>query len=325
MLINETHLKAQLPVAKAFTFDLLKPDLRRAEIRYIKPALGTTLYNALVTAYGTDGADYDSMSADDKALMDYIFPCLAQLGVSLYLPKGNVTITDNGVMATHSETMKPAFEWQVKQVIREYMFGGYDALEDMLLYLEENAATYTDWDSSEARELMVQNADQYQEYVNIGNKRRIYNLLKPVIRRVQRNVASVASEDLYDELVTQMKADTLTANNMKLIRDVRGYVAHQTYAEALDELGVIVDDEGVHLLNTAFASTVNARTPAETERLENIKLRHESIAKGYLKDLDDYLQTNADDYPLFKASDQYITDDSRGFQNDENWGTYHVG
>lgn len=317
MLIDETDFKKQLPVSMSLSFENVKPDLRRVELRHIKKVLGKPLYDSLSSSYADGGG---SPSAQEIAILDYIQPAIANLGFMLYLDKGNVLVDDNGISSIHHEDKKPAFEWQVENLRKSTRKAGFDAIDDLISFLEENANSYATWESSVSRELFINSAIQFQEYVDIKESRGMLLTMLPIMRRIEkREIQGVLCAELYSEIKTQITADSISLMNSKLMDDIRGATAHMTWSKALKELAVIIDDDGIHLLNSSFSGTIRALREAETNRLDAIGREHLDIANGYLKSLNDYLQNNADDYPLFKSSSCFVdksTDEVDEFVND---------
>ncbi len=296
-------------VAKSFTFAKLQKDAERVQRNFIKPIMGADLLASLETAYA------GTPTPAEQLLIDYVQPALAHLTLWVYQPKGNVIQTNEGVMAQHGSEMKPAFQWQNREYRRSLLTIGWQALDELIAHLEEVAATdFPDWLTSEGctlvRELFIPTAAIFSDYVaKLSNSRYQYEQLRPTIRRIEKKLLPrLLSQDLYDELKTQDKADTLTTANEKLMDGIRGCVAHLAWAEALQELTVTVDEEGGGLLvlNTSFAGTVDGQTTATDSVLAAMVTKHQEESRSYQADLRDVLYGAPDDYPLWKASGLYV-------------------
>lgn len=318
MLINEADFLLGMPVSATFSFKKVTTDVRTLENRHIKELLGATLYNSLEDVYNNG-----TPSTVEAALIENIHP-IYHLALWSYVDKGNVVIDDIGVSAIHSETKKPAFEHQLRSLKKSLKVTGYNAMEDLLVFLEENISDYPDWVSDtadeESRQYFINSATVFQEYVNIQNSRVMYLEMLPVMKRMESDdIAATICQELFDEIKSQLTSLTLSVENSALLSYIRGAVAHLTWSRSLVELAVTIDEEGIHLLNNSFAGTVNALTPAEMDRINSISINHEHIGQGYLGKLKNYLQNNADSYPLYKESDCYIdldNDETDQFEND---------
>lgn len=301
MLLNNADLKKWLPVNVAFTFDNLYGDIVQAERSYIKPMIGAALYAGIDAAYN---AEPQTLTAAQSALLDYIHPSLVNLSLWLYADKGNVEFGDSGIHITVSDTRKPAFEWQVKRLRMAYLKRGIEGLDDLLAFLDENETDYPDWTDSDAqvetRELFIQTGTEYKKAGVIKASRLTYLALVPVLKRIQEeNVLAVLGDDLYAAIAAEVTDAAVSADNVKLMKYIKPAMAHLSYADGLDELAVLVDDDGVTLLNSTFARSMDSREPAELERITQIQEKHRLLGNGFLKKLEEYLIENYEDYPLY--------------------------
>jgi hypothetical protein len=325
MLLNETDLKTILPVSKSFSFENMRADVKRAQLKFIRPILGKDLESILEAAYADE-----ELTEQQQELMDRVQPALAHLSFMLFAPKGNVFVTDNGFMDSHTDTLKPAFQWKVKDFQRSMLMNGYDGLDELIEYLEEVANTdFADWLDSEActlaREHFINTASEFTKYVNKLNYSRYqYMQLRPTLRRVEDNlIKSILGNDLYAAIKTQIQADNVNAQNAMLMPDIKGAVAHLTWAESLEELAVIIDEEGIHLANTLIAQTIETKQPAEMQRIANMVAKHRAISKEYQQKITDTLYAAPDDFPLWRDSGLYVDPRiSAVFENKEDSGIF---
>jgi len=325
MLLNDADLKNIVPVSKSFTFDNLKASVKRAQLKLIRPILGRDLESILEAAYAAD-----DLSTAEQELMDRVQPPLAHLSFLFFAPKGNLFVTDNGFMDSHTDTLKPAFQWKVKDFQKSMMIDGYDGLDELIEYLEEVANTdFPDWLDSEActlaREHFINTAAEFTKFVNKLNYSRYqYMQLRPTMRRVEDNlIQAMLGVDLYEEIKAEILADDVSPANATLIKPIKGAVAHQTWSEALEELAVIVDDEGVHLANTLIAQTIDTKQPAELQRVQTMVAKHLSISREFQQKITDTLYAAPDNYPLWRDSGLYVDPRvSAVFENNEESGIF---
>ncbi len=323
MLINETDFKAELPIASNFNFDKLSADLRRAELNYIKPILGVDLHSILDGAYADD-----TLTDEQEALMAYVKPALAHLGMWLYVPKGNVYVGDQGLQSAFSNDSKPAFEWQKQDFENSMRDNGFDALDELIAYLESVAnVDFADWLTSEGctlvRSNIVNTAKAYTEQIpKLRGSRYLFAYLRPIMSRIERDkLPAVIGKDLYNELKAEIAADDVSELNAALLPYLEAAVCHASWASALIELSLQVDGEGVHVLNSTFAGTTRGKQPADFQRLQLMRDEHNAIADQNLKSLYDYLVTNVADYPLFESGGTYDAEDTDPqFENDADSG-----
>jgi len=323
MLINETDFKAAIPIASNFEFDRLRPDIRRAQLKYLKPILGKDLESVLDGAY-----EADDLTEDEQALIDFIHPALAHLALWLYIPKGNVYVGDQGLQSSFSGDSKPAFEWQKQDFENSMRQNGFDALDELIEYLESVADTdFPDWLTSEGctlvRSNFVNTAKAFTEQIpKMKGSRYLFMYIRPIMSRIEKQlIESVTGPTLFAELKDEIKADDVSEANEALLAYIVPAVCHGTWASALVELSMQLDAEGVHLLNNTFAGTVRGKQPADSDRLLLVRNEHAQICAEQKNLLYEYLVAHVADYPLFVADGPYDADDTTTtFENDEDSG-----
>ena len=328
MLLNDADFKQQMgSVSAGFTFSKIAKDVERVQSKFIQPILGDTLLASLETAYVA------TPSEAEQKLIDKIQPALAHLTQWVYQRKGNVIQTDQGTMVQITSDLKPAFQWQNRDYRRSLLSIGWQALDELIEYLEKVAADdFPDWLTSEGctlvREHFIPTAKIFTDYVaKMQGSRYQYQQVKATMGRVEKKmIPSIISQSLYDQMKTEDKADSLTTANAKLMDNIRGAIAHMAWAEALIDLTVDVDEENGGLLvhNSSFAGTVDGQTVAAGGTLSAMVDRHQAISREYQESLWDQLYAAPDDYPLWKASDLYEEEQpSTEVKNEKDSGIFY--
>lgn len=305
ILINSSDFHDISNVSGAFQFDKLVTHIRSIERNLIKPYLGSTLYAALVAAYDEGNGN---PTEDQQNLIDLIQPIETHLAMWMASDQLNVDITDKGFQASHSGDKKPAFEWQFRNAKASFRKTGFSAVEDLLEFLEENQDTYPDWESSEAsnknRDLIINSAKEFSEYVTVD--RSMFTLLRPFqLRQMRTAIKSLLGADLYADILEDIKLDAPSPDNLKLMDDIKIITAHLTYADALSDLPVTTDEEGVHFFNNAFSGNFSGKETADKTYLSSLIDKHNRIASRSFDELVCYLNENVATYPLFETSSNY--------------------
>lgn len=314
MLINEAVLKAKVPLATAFPWVRIAPDVQRAELKYLKPLLGADLYEELKTAFAGDPTD------DQTELLEYVQQALGYLAVWMYLPKGNTVIEETGIKAIHQEQSKPAFEWQVKELRTDLLNSGFDGLDETIAFLLAHTAEFPSWDDTAFRKYFINSADVFSEYVGeMSGRHYLYTQLLPTMRLVeQRTIRPALGKELYDELKAEIAANNVSVNNAELLPMIRGAVAHSTWKEGLVEMAIRSDQDGVHVFDNTFARTVDSKKPVDAATLTELRRLHAERMDYYLSELVDHLEANAADYPLYVVAEESTT-----IENDPD-GEVHI-
>ncbi|GEM_PF-3729416 len=313
LLINETDFKENVKVAAALKFKPFETSIRKIQRKMLLPIFGQGLFDELVTAYEGTPSDVQ------KEVLQMIHPILANLALWLSAAGNNILWTDSGAQAKHSGDMKPAFQWQVKDAKKQYMDTGFDAIDELILFLEENKATYPTWIThTETRSRLINTALEFSQYVTI--KRRLFEDLKPIISRVERDtITELLGATLYIQIKAQLLTDAgLNAANQNLLTDLQVVTAHLSYAQAVKELPVIIDETGVNLYNNAFSGNYEGTEPADSGRVHAIVSQHEQFAHIASTRLIKFLNANASTYADFTKSDHYIDPEEDEFDESES-------
>lgn len=306
MLINSSDFHKSINVSGSFDFDKLITSIKSIERSLLIPYLGQDLYDDLNTAYQAQP------SASQQTLLDLIHPILAYLSVWKSADILNVDITAKGFQANHSSDKKPAFEWQVRNAKSNLRKLGYAALEELLIFLEENEDKYPAWESSQAsdnnRDLIIKTAKEFSESIRID--RSMFQLLRPYQLRIQRNlIRSLLGKELYMDIMESIRLDAPTPEHAAILPDMKNIVAHSVYADALVDLPVIVDEEGIHFFSNAFSGNFSGKETADKSYLNTMISKHERISSRYADELTAFLNENILDYPLFVNSTSYENPD----------------
>jgi len=306
LITTKEELLAYLPINVSFHFNLVKPFLLHVQREEIIPLLSQAEFDNLVEHY-----QGSTPNADKQTLLETVQSALAPLAFERAIPHLNVQVSSSGIHISTNEDKKTAFQWQIDELRHSYLSIGYKALDQMLVYLEEKKAVFTDWAGSESfTELkghFIQSAAEFNEIVHIEQSRRMFLYLKPIMARVEETyIAGITSHPLFEEIKAELKG-TVSEANAKLLPFIRTAVAHLTIARAVTELSAKLDFRGLTQYdNTGSRETMHNRKAVELNMLTAFKTSHFEEGKSRLAELDDYLQANADAYPLFKSSDNYV-------------------
>ena len=300
----------------------ITPFREEAEQLYLVDLLGQAFYDELNTAYAaaavaTPAEPISSLTASLKTLFPYIQRALSYYTLLLAMPHLNVSIGEMGTRNARGENSDPAPRWQQEKLLLSYLRSADLHADKLLAFLETtaNGSTYATWFGSTANTkrsgLILYNTQLASKYIEINDSRRIYKKLLPKIKDVEANyVIKQLGEAQYNEIVTQLKAGTLSANNKKLTDLIEPMVAKRALYLQLPMMRVQIDSGGIWL----YSDVDDIRKKdylASKEDVENLRehLKCEDEF-GYEHDenmLNQYLMDNIDTYPLVKASGVYTS------------------
>ena len=170
MLFNNLEeLKPFLSVNMGFTFENMESFIYEVEQRFIKPILGKTLFDKLQAGY-----DVASELPAHLDLLRQARYAIANLAFNRYLPWAAVQISDSGIRVPIGDDHRPATEKQLIRLAESSLNNGYEHLEWMVKFLEENIIDYPEWTYAQSHRYFINSASQFSEYCQIHESRLIY-------------------------------------------------------------------------------------------------------------------------------------------------------
>ena len=112
MLFKITASVLQYAELTTIQFASVKPTIRLVEQQHILPVLGSVLYKSLNDAY-TATEDENSLTDDQKDLLEKCRCVIGPLLCYYYAPKAEVKLGDAGAQRSESESLKSAYQNQV--------------------------------------------------------------------------------------------------------------------------------------------------------------------------------------------------------------------
>jgi hypothetical protein len=307
-LINTIEeIRAYVSVNVSNSIEIIMPDIISAE-KYIKAALGIDQYNNLNDAYN---ATNPNLTNDQQLLLEKVQPALANLAYATFITIGQLDISDAGFRIIVGESHKTAFKWQIDDVKQYFLDKGFEAIDELLTFLEGNKTAYPLWTSSDAysltREHFINSAAVFTKLYPIKGSRRTFLALLPILKKVEElTIEPAISTPLYEELKAQILTNAVTVDNQKLLRLLQPAVAHLAIARAIPELGLELGEDAVFVREYISTEGKNQKRPSEN--LLSLKIgQAEKDGLTYLKRLTDFLQATASEtlYAAFFTSPVY--------------------
>lgn len=319
------EVKVFWPMLSSSKIENILPFIKQAERKFIIPAISQAEYDALNTWYnaGTPPAE----SATKSALLLNVQAALALYAKYLWIPSGQLQEGDSGIRIATTDTLKTAFQWQIDELQRSVIEQAGNAMDDLLAFMEANKGDYALWSASSAytlfKDCFIPSAAKFTEIYNgLGGSRLNFMAIRGQMVKIQDFVIqSELSQTFYDELKAQLKANTLSANNAKLIPMIQNVVANLTMSSAFTQLSVKIGEDGVVNFNTTASRVVSRQNePAKNQQITKLETQAEKDGRAYLVILKEYLKANIANYPTYASSDAYDSEEStdNSFKNDPN-------
>lgn len=280
-------------------------DILPAQLMFIKPVLGTELYNELVATPG-DYAD----------LMPYVKRALAPLAYWLELANIQAQITDKGLSVSSSNNADAAHKWEYETIRESLEVKGCFQLEQLLEYLSipEITAAF-DWSIPEEYNLIFKTGKDFNIYFTIYQPFRTFFSLRPFVEQVQDEfIRTTVGDDFFEEmrdLVLPANKTSWSGDHKKqaeALRLIKKSVALLTIARSVDLLPVKISSNG---FTVSLRDAIDKPNPQDQQapdtQLYNLKQSAQNIGETYLLQLSDYLNKYATDslFSTYKSSDYY--------------------
>lgn len=253
----------------------LQPYENDAVKKFIEPYLGEEAYALLQTEY-TD----DNLSAANALLLPYVQRVLSRFMLLLASPGMDIQLGETGYQTASTNNYVPASKERVKKFDNSIDQLGWEAIETLLAFLEDNEDDYPEWTASSAYTMATKNfVNSAMDFNNFGGEviersRLKFMKLRGTLENVERlQIYPIISEDLAEEIIGEIRDDDLSPANTILLPKIKRAVVNITLYDA--EYGQ----------------------------------KYENLGQHYLSQLLEFLDENVDDYPLYEASDSY--DDER--------------
>ncbi|MGB4776419.1 MAG: DUF6712 family protein [Daejeonella sp.] len=276
-----TFLK-HVPANTSFSWELIKPFILQAENTYVLPLLGATFYADLSAIGAPTGKALELITRLEHAISNIAF--------WMYLPVGNVQISDSGVQIITTGDRKTAFEWQLNQVMASVSNLGMNGLDSTIDYLETNAADFNTYKTSDTRTAnttyFINNAPQFDDCYHINRSRLTFACFWPIIKQVEDEQITAAMGGEYTALKTRLAStDPVSAADKKLLKVVRNAIAYATIAKALPQLAVEISPLGLSANYLSMINNVNYKTPASDYRVQLLLSHVKETAAGYFSEI----------------------------------------
>ncbi|MGV3588603.1 MAG: DUF6712 family protein [Adhaeribacter sp.] len=297
------EIRKYVAVNASMEFAHILPFINRAELLQIKPILGAALYAELSVKYEATPQD---LSAKEVALLHLCQDCIANFSFLLYIPFALVQINGGGVHQTQNSTKKPASPEQIKKLETAHSQAGYQAIEAVLEYLDQQAEAFPSYDRSETSQILLNRTRLFNNFVNIGNSRRTFLALQPLILRVELGtIRKAIGPELFTELKAQHKTNTLTPENKLLLEYIYPATAYLAIASGITELSLAITDNGLNVFSSSTTFAQEMYTPAADGRLQKMLSDFEILGNAALQDLIKFLNKRLATYPLFETAETY--------------------
>lgn len=291
----------------AVDFNSFEPILREAFDLFIRPVLGEDMTKRLIKEYNEDTPDkcnpviYLAQRANANLAVWYNFYELT------------VILSGSGIQKAETGDYKGLYKYQERQLRENYKTKGFNALDDMLLYLE--CSSFPEYKKSPAwlarSTAIVPGADTVQKYLPIERSRLIFLRLEPHISFIEKTrLPGLIGEKMLSALKEKMEKKEVEGTTFQsLLNCIQPVVILYAAARLVRQAGMLTD-KGLYFSSVLAGMSGNDETNiiATKEETETRAKQFEADAETYLSLADRCIQDNFPEYFKGKASNTFNVD-----------------
>lgn len=304
LFTNLDEIRAFLPVGVGNDFYRLKPHIENAEKKYIKPLLGSNMYDELQEFYDTE---YPVQPTDvqiaTKDLLVKVQHSLIHLAYFSGFDFLNIQASDSGFQRIESERTKGLFKYQEDNLKKYFSDAGFNGLDDVLVFIEENIEYFHEFKLTENYTVLKSSFLPTVKVIenipfNIHGSRLIFLALKPAVSYIEdTTIKKVLGQTIYAYVKAEMVKDNPDAKVTALLLSIRKPLVYLASAMLMEETGATLDERGLFFEKTDPVYRGNLKKePSTDQRVAYMVARNKEIGNNYLEDLKSVLNDNWDEY-----------------------------
>ncbi|WP_454880653.1 DUF6712 family protein [Sphingobacterium detergens] len=317
--INE--IKQKVSINGTFKIAQLRPQISRTERTQIVPLLGADFYNELAAEYASalevlqgmseteqikikeSGTQYQLMDEKYWPVMEILQDAIANITFMNAIDQVQVSIGESGVSISVNDTKKTAFQWQIDNLKYQFASDGFNALNELLVFLEKNLTDFPVWATSDAyfeqKKFFVESAEIFSAEYQINANRMTYLTLRYIMKRVEWNdVRPKISQPLFEKLKENQLTGYSTKEKVLMERFLIPGIVLLTVAKGIVERAIEVTDLGVQInLYTYYVTLKDARKKGGEKEREEMIEQLTNDGNIYLQEARNYIDANQADFP----------------------------
>lgn len=250
-------------------------------VEEVSRIIGAAVMTKVETEYKTPS---DPATAYSKLISFVQLPVAILATLSMY-QKNDISHEHDGRKVKISpDTEKIPWEWQLKRDDEIQMNLYYKAVDRLIRKLDiEDPEEWKNSDQKKAAKgLFIRNADDFETCFPIDRSGRMYILLLPFLKEVQRRIIKPALGTDFDVLIPGVE---LSAKNKELLEYLRPPMALYAMALAIRRMPLGLIPSGVIRNYVSSSQTMSASQPASTAEVKALAGLMEDDARQLLDEM----------------------------------------
>lgn len=242
MILETTEdLKKYVSVAQSFQFEDFEPYITKAVNGFTKKYLG----NLHVYLKDEIGAPDTAFEIKNEA-REHLRNVISNFGMFIYFPFMSVMLDSSGATEVKSDQRQTVSWGREKDMRRELLRSGHEAMDYLLEILEKNPEVFVDWTAEFGtinKKLLVHNTATFNEYYHIFNSRQTFLALQPSIRQVEDQYLKTM---LCPELIEHLKTN-VSGISLELKTEIQKAIVAFTVAKVANVGLFLLDENGLRI------------------------------------------------------------------------------
>lgn len=296
-----TQVKAIIPATNSFDRVKIWPFIEQAERKYVLPLLEQELYNDLQT-FVNEPNSWSGGSGEDATKTTELVRLIriAELNLA-YLIGFDLLNTVNSAAgfqkAGDSEGFKGLYKYQEENLKKYFETTGYNGLDDMMKYIEENIEYFPQWEDSTYCTLrktsIIKDAETFNSICYIAGSRLTFLRLQIYMQEVIDFEIRPLLGDEYDNLMAELATESPEEKYTNLLPFIRKPLAFLACAKLIEKTGTLTDRGFFFEGKSAISPDDTTKTPAQGDSALIMAKSYRDTGERYLKALEKYLIDNS--------------------------------
>lgn len=296
------EIRPYIGASTALTFDIVYASLQNAFGLFIRPLVGDKIVTKLIEIYNsvTDISTIKEDATDKNLKLLYLAQrSNAFLAFWYDYDEFQVLIADSGVKRQESEQAKTPYKYQEQNLKAGWKNKGFDALDKLLYFLENNLADFSEFKESDCYtqtlNSIVRNTSEVNNYYTINQSRIIFLRLKTHFRVIEDTlIAPRLGYEFYDRFKEEIIKDTVDPKYGKLRELLIPVIVFYSVCRLIKETGSITDKGLFFETLQGGESSYQTLSPVTDERLMSQANRAEADAISYWLFVERFLKQEFD-------------------------------
>lgn len=240
-------------IEAGMSFESLASYRDEAEDKHLIAAIGRPFYDQLILRVNQSEATTPTpLTAGETEVIRLLVKASANFAIGYYTSFGSVRLSDVGAHVTVSDTQRIASDKKIAALEKKSFLNGYSALYQALEYLHQNKAVtafsayFSDSAYTYNASLIIPYPSECRWVNQIKNNAHLFESLIPAqIDVIENSIKPILGDDLYDDLLTAIIAQSLDELQQSLIVKIKPAIAYLMMAEGVQRNILSVDASGV--------------------------------------------------------------------------------